>query len=155
MIVPFSEMSNDSKIWIYQSNRKFIDTELDEINDLIIKFLNTWTAHGSELLTSFEIKYNRFIIIALNESVKPATGCSIDTLYNEIKKLEQLFKLDFLDSSILYLKINEEIKSIVFTEIQNIEDSNTLFFDTTIKKKKEIDNWLIPIKDGWCNAFIK
>ena len=41
MIVPFSEMSNDSKIWIYQSNRKFIDTELDEINDLIIKFLNT------------------------------------------------------------------------------------------------------------------
>jgi hypothetical protein len=60
-----------------------------------------------------------------------------------------------LDSSILHIKINENIKSISFTEIQNILDTNTLFFDTTIKKKKELDSWLIPIKDGWCNAFLK
>jgi len=60
-----------------------------------------------------------------------------------------------LDSSILHIKINENIKSIYFTEIQNILDTNTLFFDTTIKKKKELDSWLIPIKDGWCNAFLK
>ena len=79
----------------------------------------------------------------------------VEFLYNEIKKLHYLLKLDFLDSSILHIKINENIKSISFTEIQNIVDTNTLFFDTTIKKKKELDSWLIPIKDGWCNAFLK
>jgi len=52
MIVPFSEMPKDSRVWIYQSNRKFLDTELNEVNDSISKFLKTWTAHGSELLSS-------------------------------------------------------------------------------------------------------
>ena len=155
MICDFNSICPDSKLWIFSSKRQLSLHEQAKIKNLLSIFLINWESHNNSLLSSLKIFYSTFIVIAVDEKKQKATGCSIDTLYNEIKKLEQLFKLDFLDSSILYLKINEEIKSIVFTEIQNIEDSNTLFFDTTIKKKKEIDNWLIPIKDGWCNAFIK
>ena len=35
MYVPFENLPEDSKIWIYQSNRKFSDDEMTEIeNDL-------------------------------------------------------------------------------------------------------------------------
>ena len=65
-------------------------------------------------------------------------------------------------SSKRQLSLHEQSKiknllSIFLTnwESHNNSDTNTLFFDTTIKKKKELDSWLIPIKDGWCNAFLK
>ena len=68
MITSFSEMSKDSRIWIYQSNRKFIPSEIEEINSKTVAFLNSWASHGTEMLCSYQIKYERFIIIALDES---------------------------------------------------------------------------------------
>ena len=41
MIKPFSEMPLNSRIWIYQSNRKFINLELEDINIKISNFLKT------------------------------------------------------------------------------------------------------------------
>ena len=155
MICDFNSICPDSKLWIFSSKRQLSLHEQAKINNLLSKFLINWESHNKALLSSLKIFNSIFIVIAVDEKKQIATGCSIDSLYNEIKKLHHLLKLDFLDSSILHIKINENIKSISFTEIQNIVDTNTLFFDTTIKKKKELDSWLIPIKDGWCNAFLK
>ena len=155
MICDFNSICPDSKLWIFSSKRQLSLHEQSKIKNLLSIFLTNWESHNNSLLSSLKIFYSTFIVIAVDEKKQKATGCSIDTLYNEIKKLHLLLKLDFLDSSILHIKINENIKSISFTEIQNILDTNTLFFDTTIKKKKELDSWLIPIKDGWCNAFLK
>jgi len=159
MIVPFSEMSNDSKIWIYQSNRKFIDTELDEINDLIIKFLNTWTAHGSELLTSFEIKYNRFIIIALNESVKPATGCSIDYCIHFIQDIEKKYNIDLLDKMNVTFK---QGKYIIYKPINDFKElvrkksvsKNTIVFNNLVVDISDyMENWEISAEKSWHSRF--
>ena len=61
MITSFSEMSKDSRVWIYQSNRKFINSELELLNSKILDFLKSWAAHDSEMLSSYQIKYDRFI----------------------------------------------------------------------------------------------
>ena len=67
MIIPFDKIPKESRVWIYQSNRKFSEKEITEITNKLKKFLENWTAHGSDLFCSFTIKYNRFIVIALNE----------------------------------------------------------------------------------------
>jgi hypothetical protein len=51
-------------------------------------FLETWP-HGTSLESSYQPKYNRFIIIAVNQDVQPATGCSIDSSVEFIQSLEQ------------------------------------------------------------------
>lgn len=155
MICDFNSICPDSKLWIFSSKRQLSLDEQVRVSNFLSKFLIHWESHNKSLLSSIKIFKSIFVVIAVDEKKQKATGCSIDTLYNEIKKLEHLLKLDFLDSTILHLQINEKIISIPYTEIQNIADSNTLFFDTTIKQKKEIVNWLKPIKDGWCNAFMK
>ena len=49
MIVDFNTLPNDSRLWIYQSNREFTPIELEEIEILTKTFLNNWQAHNKEL----------------------------------------------------------------------------------------------------------
>jgi|TARA_B100000902_G_C27319525_1_gene923458 hypothetical protein len=146
MIVPFSEMPKDSRVWIYQSNRKFLDTELNEVNDSISKFLKTWTAHGSELLSSYQIKYNRFIIISLNESVKSASGCSIDSCIHFIQDLEKRYKIDLLD------KMNVTFKQGKYITYKSINDFKKLVKNKSVSRKTIVfNNLVIDISDYLAN----
>ena len=49
MYVPFENLPEDSKIWIYQSNRKFSEEEITEIENELKTFLENWSAHGTGL----------------------------------------------------------------------------------------------------------
>lgn len=89
MFVPFESLPQESKIWIYQSNRKFSDDECSEIETDLESFLQNWSAHGTSLEASYQLKYNRFIIIAVNQEVQNATGCSIDASVQFIQNLEK------------------------------------------------------------------
>ena len=83
MYVPFDTLPDESKIWIYQSNRKLSDNEMNEIEADLKAFLENWAAHGKPLEASYQLRYNRFIIIAVNQETQPATGCSIDASARE------------------------------------------------------------------------
>jgi hypothetical protein len=52
MYVPFEDLPEESKIWIYQSNRKFSDAEFSEIETDLQAFLENWAAHGTSLVSS-------------------------------------------------------------------------------------------------------
>ena len=97
MYVPFDTLPEDAKIWIYQSNRKFSDEELAEIENDLQSFIENWAAHGTSLEASYLLKYNRFIILAVNQEVQQATGCSIDSSVAFIQGLEQKYNVDLLD----------------------------------------------------------
>ena len=96
MLIPFENLPEESKIWIYQSNRKFSDAEFSEIETDLISFLEKWEAHSVGLESSYQLKYNRFIIIAVNQDVQAATGCSIDKSVQFIQNLEQKYSVDLL-----------------------------------------------------------
>ena len=56
MYIPFENLPEDSKIWIYQSNRKFSDEEFSEIEVDLISFLEKWEAHSVGLESSYQMK---------------------------------------------------------------------------------------------------
>ena len=89
MYIPFEELPEDSKIWIYQSNRKLSDDEVTTIDTKCQEFVENWAAHGTSLEASFLLKYNRFIIFGVNQEVQQTTGCSIDASVHFIQQLEQ------------------------------------------------------------------
>src|SRR3970040_991811 len=97
MLVDFNTLPDESKIWIYQSNRKFSDEEITEIEKALEAFVTNWAAHGTSLEASFQLKYNRFIILAVNQETQAATGCSIDASVQFIQSLEQKYTVDLLD----------------------------------------------------------
>ena len=159
MIMSFSEMSKDSRIWIYQSNRKFIASELEELNSKIVAFLNSWASHGSEMLCSYQVKYDRFIIIALDETKTSASGCSIDSCVHFIQGLEKTFEVLLLD------KMNVAFKQGEYITYKSIQDFKKLVSNKSVSKKTivynnlvvDIDdfnlNWEVPASDSWHSRF--
>ena len=78
MRVDFKNMPDNSRIWIYQSDRDLNESEISIIDDKTTTFLDSWQAHGKNLECSYSIIYRRFIVIAVNENINPIGGCSID-----------------------------------------------------------------------------
>ena len=96
MIVNFKSLEKNSRVWVFQS-LDFIDDRLvEEIKEKISSFLSKWKSHQKDFKSSFEIRYNTFIIIAADEG-NLVSGCSIDSLINFIKDLENSYELQLLD----------------------------------------------------------
>ena len=160
MIVDFETMPDDSRIWIYQSNRDFNESEIGVINDKTISFLNNWQAHGKDLECSYSIIDNRFIIIAVNESVNPIGGCSIDFSLQLIKDISNTIGIDLLNRLIVNCKLDNRIESLSLSDLKNkIKDGyfspETIIFNTAINSKSELlNNFEIDIRSSWLSKFI-
>jgi|TARA_B110000495_G_C22820880_1_gene479163 hypothetical protein len=159
MIVDFDVISEESRIWIYQSNRTLSITEINEIESKIKDFLISWTAHGSDLQASFIIKYSRFIVISLNESFNLATGCSIDSSVRFIQDLEEEYDVSLLDKMNVSYRHGEFIAYKPLIEFKKMIKNRsiskkTIVFNNLINSKSEfLNNWEVPIEESWHNRF--
>src|SRR5690606_12889738 len=97
MFIPFNDLPDTSRVWIYQANRSFTESEIEEISLRLEQFISSWIEHCANLNASIEIKYKRFIIITLDQNMNVATGCSIDTSVHFIPQLEKDSNADLLD----------------------------------------------------------
>lgn len=159
MFVPFDRLPLHSRIWIYQSNRKLSEEEVTEITDSLQQFVEDWSAHGQSLEASFQIKYNRFIIIAVNQDVQAATGCSIDASVKFIQDLEQKYSIDLLDKMNVTYKQGEHItfKSLIdFKKMakEKAVSAKTIVFNNLVNTIEEWqDFWEVPASESWHNRF--
>lgn len=160
MIRFFKDLPGDSRVWIYQSNRKFSEEEVAIIKEKTIEFLKEWTAHGQDLEAGFEIKYNRFIVIGLNQENASASGCSIDASVYFIQKLEKEFDIDLLDKMNVTFYNGEFIahKSLIdFRKMAKAKSvsKNTVVFNNLVNTKLDyLENWEVPAKDSWHSRFL-
>ncbi len=160
MIVDFKTMPDDSRIWIYQSNRDFNESEIGIINDKTTSFLDNWQAHGKDLECSYSIIDKRFIIIAVNESFNPIGGCSIDFSLQLIKDISNTIGIDLLNRLVVNLKIDNKLESLSLSDLKNkIKDGDfspeTIIFNTAINSKSDLlNNFEIDIRSSWLSKFI-
>lgn len=159
MYIPFENLPLESKIWIYQSNRKFSDEEIIDIDADLKQFTENWSAHGTGLEASFEIKYNRFIILAVNQEVQQATGCSIDSSVAFIQKIEQKYEVELLDKMNVAFKQGEFITYKTLLEFKKLAkdksvSANTIVFNNLVNSIEEFnESWEVPASDSWHSRF--
>ena len=161
MLVDFKSLPESSRVWIYQSNRSFSESELEDINSKLNIFIENWTAHGSDLQAGFTIKYKRFIIIGLNQNLNTATGCSIDASVHFIQQLEKDYNVDLMDKMNVSFKQGEYVayKSLLdFKKMakQKAVSKNTIVFNNLVTNIAELnENWEVPASESWHNRFLK
>jgi len=159
MYIPFDNLPEDSKIWIYQSNRKFSDEEFKEIEIDLKSFIENWSSHGTSLASSYQLKYNRFIILAVNQEVQAATGCSIDSSVAFIQGLEQKYNVDLLDKMNVTFKNGEFIAHKSLLEFKKMAKEkavteNTIVFNNLVNTIQEFnESWEVPALDSWHSRF--
>jgi hypothetical protein len=160
MFVNFDSLPDNSRIWIYQCNRSFSDSELQEISEKLKSFLEGWTAHGADLQSGFEIKYKRFIVIALDQQVNAATGCSIDASVKFIQELEKAYKVDLMDKMNVSYKQGEYVAYKTLTNFKKMAkdkavSKNTIVFNNLVNSKAEYaEFWEVPASESWHSRFV-
>jgi hypothetical protein len=159
MYIPFENLPDEARIWIYQSNRKFTDEEFAEIDSAVSGFVEGWAAHGAGLEASYQLKYNRFIILAVNQETQPATGCSIDDSVRFIQDLEQKYGVDLLDKMNVTFRNGEHIAHKPLADFKKMAkekavSENTIVFNNLVNTVGEWnDFWEIPAAESWHSRF--
>ena len=160
MLIPFKDLPDNARIWIYQSNRKLSDQEVAIVKIRTTEFLEIWTAHGSDLEAGFEVKYNRFIVIGLNQTNASASGCSIDASVRFIQSLEKEFEVDLLDKMNVTFYNGDFIAHKSLLDFKKMAKArsvspNTVVFNNLVNTKAEyLENWEVPAKESWHSRFL-
>ncbi|VXC02388.1 ABC transporter ATPase [Maribacter litoralis] len=160
MLVDFKTLPETARVWIYQCNRSFSDAEMLEIRSDLDAFLTSWTAHGNDLNAGYEIKYKRFIVIALDQTSQGATGCSIDASVHFIQELEKKYDVMLLDKMNVSYKQGEFIayKSLLDFKTmakQKAISKKTIVFNNLVANKGEyLEHWEVPASESWHARFL-
>ena len=161
MLVDFNVLPQESRVWIYQANRSFTAQEIEEISNKLNVFIENWTAHGGDLQAGFNIVYKRFIVIALNQDLNHATGCSIDASVHFIQQLEQEYKVDLMDKMNVSYKQGEFIAYKTLSDFRKMAkdkavSKNTIVFNNLVNTVAEFkENWEVPASESWHSRFLK
>ena len=161
MYIPFDQMPDEARVWIYPSNRPFSESEIPLLKDLVEQFLTQWTAHNQALEASYDLPYNRFIILAVNQKNVQASGCSIDASVRFIQQLESQFGLVLLDKMNVTFKQGEFLahkpldEFVKMAKAKSVSGATVVFNNLvdTIADYKQF--WEVPAKDSWHQRFIK
>ncbi|MFC5195206.1 ABC transporter ATPase [Bizionia hallyeonensis] len=161
MLVDFNTLPDESRVWIYQANRTFTDIELEEIETKLNTFVENWTAHGSDLQAGYTIKYKRFIVLALNQNLNKATGCSIDASVHFIQGLEKEYNVGLMDKMNVSYKQGDFVAYKTLTDFRQMAkdravSKNTIVFNNLVNNIAEFkEYWEVPASESWHSRFVK
>ncbi len=161
MLVEYTSLPETAKVWIYPSNRKFHDTEIDGIHEKIKTFLESWKADDATFNVSYQLLYNRFIVLFADGSNTVLSNTDIDTSVQFILQLQQEYEVELLD------RMNVCFKQGEFVQYKELKDfkkllknravtGKSIVFDNLVTTKEEFDNyWEVPISESWYGRFLK
>lgn len=160
MFTEYKNLPNTARVWIYQADRVFSDQEIALISEQSKVFINNWTRHGDDLKGSFTIKYNQFLILAVDESFNNVSGCSIDSSVRFIQQLENQLNIDLMDKMNVTFKDNNHINLVKLSDFQQYAKhkkvtTETIVFNNMVNTKEDLENnWEIPAKNSWHKRFL-
>jgi hypothetical protein len=153
------QFSENSRVWVYQSDRKLSDSETLQMQTELNAFTTNWTAHNNQLKAKGEIRYNRFIILMVDEGQAGASGCSIDKSVRFISQLEQEYQIALLDRFNLAYREGDTVLSAPrkrFEEMlkEGSINADTIVFNNMVQNVKDLQTkWEVPFKDSWHNQL--
>lgn len=160
MFTAYKNLPNNSRVWIYQSDREFNNKEVELIKEESEDFINQWTRHGDDLKGSFTIKYNHFLVLAVDESYNNISGCSIDSSVRFIQQLQNKLQLDLINKmNISFKDNNNNINILKLSDFQRfIKEEKitpeTIVFNNMINTKYGFENnWEVSIMQSWHKRF--
>jgi hypothetical protein len=152
MLREFEELPESSRVWVYQSDRAMDANELDYIKTHTEEFISSWESHGTPVPGSFKILYDRFLIIAADETGFSVSGCSKDKSVHFLQEMQNKLGIDFFDRLLLPFKSKEGISFYKMSSIRDLINkgeiqNDQIFLNTLVSDIREL-NSSFEIKAG-------
>lgn len=154
--IPFSELPDDARLWIFGSGRPLDEAEERRLLDAVDRFLDGWKAHGTPLSAARDWRHGRFLLVAVDESTAPPSGCSIDSLVHLLKELEEDLGVVLVDNSPVWFQQGEEVRRASRAEFlarvgAGEVGPDTVVFDNTVIRVGALRDgeWEGPARESW------
>ncbi|MDG1842616.1 MAG: hypothetical protein P8I93_09740 [Crocinitomicaceae bacterium] len=141
----FPELPDDSKIWIYSSDRILSEQESNYVmNNLQLFTQKKWNSHGSKVQAKGALINGLMIVLAVNENINIASGCSIDSSVHMIKNMGKEIEVDFFNRFYVCIQSETEIKRVHMNTLSDYKDY--FIFDPLVQSLGDLrSNWLKPV----------
>lgn len=160
MYTDFKSMPETARLWVYLSDQTFSTEQASELRDKLMYFCSHWKHHGEDLKSSFLMKYNRFIILAVDESYHEISGCAINKSIKLVQDFEQKFGLELMNRLNIAYRAENELQVVDLQTFKIIAknkkiDSNTLVYNNLVTTKAAFDKeWEIPASQSWHARYL-
>jgi len=151
---------DEARVWIYQADKPFDESDISRINEEIDRFCEQWTSHNKDLHAIGGVMHDQFIVLVVDESQTSTSGCSIDKSVAFVKSLEQKYNRRLLERDRLaWLDENEQIHTIKLADLpaaikEGKLNYNTKVFDNLVANRKDyLTRWTVPLGNSWVKRF--
>lgn len=148
-------LSDRSKVWIFPAARPLSSSEKNAVEERMQRFFSRWASHGDPVPAAGAVIDEQFVLVAVDESLTPS-GCSIDSLFREVKDVERDLQIPLLDSSRVFARVNDRVLAFTRQEFkrqaaEGIIEPSTIVYDTTAERLAEVRSgtWLRKAEESW------
>jgi hypothetical protein len=159
-VVPFENLPDASRVWVFGSDRPLSEEGTTTLLKGVEEHLTAWKAHGEPLTVGSQLRDNRFLVIAVDQSTAGATGCSIDGLFRVLQGLESKVGASLVGGGkVFYRDTSAQVQSTTRERIPELVQSgaitkDTVVFDTSLTdlgafragfEKRAKESWIAPL----------
>lgn len=159
MYLPFEQMPEYSRVWVYQADQKLSEADEKLVRDRMRSFCEGWNTHGNLMPTSFDLFESQILILAVDESNLGASGCSIDSSVRTLRELEKAININLTDQGKISLKKpSGEMNVIPALGVKSRVTSGEINLQTEVinpmvRVKADLQNLWQPIRNSWLNKY--
>lgn len=136
----FAALPADARLWVFGADRPLDARERTALLDVVDRFLEVWKAHGAPLTAARDLREDRFLIVAVDQATVPPSGCSIDAMTNELRRLEGEMGVGLVGHGAVFWRGPEgEVKRAGRAEFKRLAEAgevgpDTPVFDATLSR---------------------
>lgn len=152
----FERLPDQARLWVFASEHPLSGGERASLLAGVDGFLSRWKAHGAPLAAGRAWLYDRFLAVAVDESVTPPSGCSIDALVRMLKGMEAEIGSGLVDNTPVYYRSPRGIERVSRGRFRKLADAgdvtpDTPVFNNTITRLEEFrgGKWEGPARHSW------
>ena len=165
-VVPFDTLPDASRVGGFGRDRPVSEGGTTALLKGVEEYLASWKAHGAPLTVASQLRDNRFLVIAVDQTQAGATGCSIDGLFRVLQGLEPKIGASLVGGGrVFYRDAQAVVQSTTQAEVPTLVASggitkDTVVFDTSLTdlgafrsgfEKRAKESWIRPMMGDIAN----
>ncbi len=154
--IEFDQLPDDARLWIFSAERPLSEAEQAELLTVVDHFIDQWGAHNVPLSAARELRYDRFLFVAVDQRAAGASGCSIDALFRQVRVLEGEIGAELLNDTPVLFRQGAAIERVPrdrFAELAaaGAVDRDTTVFDNTLTSVGDVraGRWETRLASSW------
>jgi hypothetical protein len=160
----FEGLPDSARLWIFGVDRELTIAERVRLLSDVDAFLSGWKAHGHPLAAARDWRYDRFLLVAVDDRIEAPSGCSIDALSRILRELESALGLRILGGGDIWMREAGAGSEIVrvsrgeFREraVRGEVDAGTTVYDLALTQLGDLRKglWELPAGESWHRRYL-